>query len=54
MFMNMNQYELSNQMNEDKLHTLDELYISYNKLTQRSIDIIHKYSYQITKLHIAK
>lgn len=36
------------------MHTVDELYISYNKLTQRSIEIIHKYSYQIKKLHIAK
>jgi hypothetical protein len=36
------------------MQTLDELYISYNKLTQRSIEIIHKYSFQMKKLHIAK
>ncbi len=37
MFINMNHYDISRQNNDDKVHTLDELYISYNKLTQRSI-----------------
>ena len=33
---------------------LDELYISYNKLTHKGIETLNKYAHELRVLHIAK
>lgn len=41
-------------MFENMRHSLESLYVSYNKLTHRAIEIINSYSYEIKTLHISK
>lgn len=57
-------YLIDNKINDDGLEymfknlvpgtNLESLYVSYNNLTQRSIEVINRYCYEIKTLHISK
>ena len=38
----------------NKRQPVESLFVSYNKLTSRSIEIINRFSYEIKVLHISK